>query len=77
MTGESHVHEAPHPLLVDVNTACALLGVKRTLLFSLMASGQLRSCKVGRLRKITWSDLAAFVEQLRAEASGRDTFPPA
>lgn len=77
MTGESHVHEAPHPLLVDVNTACSLLGVKRTMLFGLIASGQLSSCKIGRLRKIAWSDLAAFVEQLRAEASGRGALPPA
>lgn len=68
MTSDPHVYGVPHPLLVDVDTACALLGVKRTLLFHLMASGRLKSCKVGRLRKIAWSDLEAFVAQLRAEA---------
>ncbi len=65
---EPHAH-TPLPLLVDVNTACSLLGIKRTMLFGLIASGRLRSCKVGRLRKIAQADLEAFIEQLRADTS--------
>jgi excisionase family DNA binding protein len=58
----------PERLLGDVSEACALLGVRRTFLFGLLASGQLPSCKLGRLRKIARADLECFVERLRAEA---------
>lgn len=58
----------PQRLLCDVNEACALLGVRRTFLFGLLASRQLPSCKLGRLRKIARVDVEAYVEQLRAEA---------
>ena len=55
------------PLLYDVNEACSLLGVKRTFLFTLIASGQLKSVKIGRLRKVTRVDLEAYIEQRRQE----------
>jgi excisionase family DNA binding protein len=63
----------PTKLLLDVQEACGLLGVRRTFLFGLLASGQIRSVKVGRLRKIAHADLMAYVERLRAEQSGQAT----
>jgi excisionase family DNA binding protein len=60
-------------LLCSVDEACALLGVRRTFLFGLLAGGQIRSIKVGRLRKIARSDLESYVERLRsAQAGGAD-----
>jgi len=60
--------DLPQRMLVDVNEACGLLGVRRTFLFGLLARGEIRSVKVGRLRKIARTDLDAYVERLRAEA---------
>jgi excisionase family DNA binding protein len=63
----------PAKLLYGVQEACNLLGVRPTFLFGLLASGQIRSLKVGRLRKITYDDLAAYIERLRAEQSALGT----
>lgn len=59
-------------LLCSVDEAASLLGVKRTFVFDLLASGQLPSCKLGRLRKIARADLDAYVARLRgADAAAR------
>lgn len=46
------------PVLLDIPAAAARLGIGRSLLYSLIASGQLRSLKVGR-RRLVPSDAVA------------------
>lgn len=47
-------------ILVDVREAGRLIGVKRTLVFSLLRQGQLVRCKIGHRTLIT----RASIEQL-------------
>lgn len=47
-----------------------LTGIPRTALYRLLATGALKSFKVGRRRMIAAKDLNAFVDQRRAVAQG-------
>ncbi len=55
----------PEPLLVDARTAAAMLGVSRTLIYELMASGELPSVLIRRCRRISVAELHVYVGQLR------------
>lgn len=55
-------------LLTPVEAARAL-GVGRTKVYELMASGRLRSVRLDGCRRITRDDLAAFVARLTEEAA--------
>lgn len=55
-------------LLTPVQAARAL-GIGRTKVYELIASGRLRSVRLDGCRRITRDDLAAFVAQLMAEAA--------
>lgn len=48
-------------LLVRPEEAAELLSVGRNRVFALIASGELRSLKLGRSRRIAVADLEAFV----------------
>ena len=56
-------------LLVRPEDAATALGIGRTKVYELMRSGELRSVKIGGLRRIPAIALADFVAQL--EAQGR------
>lgn len=60
-----------HPRLVlTVEEAReALGGVSQATIFRLMQSGDLRSFKVGRLRRIAWADLEDYVQRQRQRAA--------
>jgi excisionase family DNA binding protein len=51
-------------LLLTVDEAAALLGIKRTLTYELIRTGALASVRVGRLRRIRYSDLDAYAAGL-------------
>lgn len=55
------------PLLLTPEQAATELGIGRTAVFGLLKSGELRSIKVGRCRRVPRADLAAFVDRLRQE----------
>ena len=59
---------SPRPLhaklLLTVDEAAALLGIKRTLTYELIRTGALASVRVGRLRRIRYSDLDAYAAGL-------------
>ena len=55
-------------LLTPVEAARAL-GIGRTKVYDLIASGRLRSVRLDGCRRITRDDLAEFVAQLTAEAA--------
>jgi excisionase family DNA binding protein len=49
--------------LVSMAEASRILGVHRSAIYPLIASGQLKSLKVGRSRKIVASSIRAMVDQ--------------
>ena len=57
-------------LLYTVVRAAELLSVSQRAVERLVASGELKSVRVGRLRRIAASDLHAFVEDKRQELVG-------
>ena len=54
-------------LLMTVEQAEEMTAICRSKLYVFMASGALRSIKVGRSRRIARVDLEAFVDRLRSE----------
>ena len=53
-------------MLLTVEEAAAVFGVGRSLMFELIGRGQVRTVRVGRLRRIRPEDLRAYVDQLGA-----------
>jgi excisionase family DNA binding protein len=60
------------PLLFSVEEAAQLLGIGRTFMFQLVATGEISSLKIGKRRKIPREALDQYIERLRSEqaASG-------
>jgi excisionase family DNA binding protein len=56
--------ERSHRLLLTVNEAAALLGIKRTKLYELPAVGALASVRIGSSRRVPVAALEAYVEGL-------------
>lgn len=50
-------------------TGPSVLGIGRTKWFELIASGELRSVKIGRRRLVSEAALAEFVTKLEADAA--------
>ncbi|MGQ0631581.1 MAG: excisionase family DNA-binding protein [Sporichthyaceae bacterium] len=53
-------------MLLTVEEAAAALGVGRSLMFELIAAGDVETVRVGRLRRVRPEDLRAYVMTLRA-----------
>ncbi|WP_125954903.1 helix-turn-helix domain-containing protein [Novosphingobium sp. MD-1] len=51
------------PILVDTKTACRLLGIKKTLLFQYLKSGDLERHKIGRKTLIPLKNIQRFAER--------------
>ncbi|MER7129426.1 helix-turn-helix domain-containing protein [Streptosporangium saharense] len=51
-------------LLVSASEASQMLGIGKTKIYELMASGELRSVKIGRSRRIPVEALTAFVSAI-------------
>ena len=51
-------------VLLTAEEAAARLGIGRTKVFGLMASGRLKSVSIGRSRRVPATALEAFVAQL-------------
>lgn len=56
-------------VLVSVDEAAALLSLGRTMVYTLVMSGDLPSIKVGRMRRIPVAALHAYVSRQLAMAS--------
>ncbi|MCB2047400.1 MAG: helix-turn-helix domain-containing protein [Novosphingobium sp.] len=54
------------PICVRVNDAARMIGVGRTKLYELIASGELESVKIGKATRITTASLYRLVERHRA-----------
>jgi excisionase family DNA binding protein len=60
-------------LVVSPEEGCEVIGVKRSTIFSLMKTGQIRSVKIGRLRRIPVVELEAF---LARQVAAQNEEPP-
>lgn len=58
------VHER---LLYSAEEAAELLGIGRTFMFALLASGDISSLKIGKRRKIPRDALDDYIQRLRSE----------
>lgn len=55
-------------LLLDVDEARELLGVGRSTLYELLATGSIESVKIGRARRVPVDAIQDYVARLRSEA---------
>jgi excisionase family DNA binding protein len=51
-------------LMLTVEEAAELLGIKRTLMYGLLSTGAVKSVQIGRLRRVRRVDLEEYVTQL-------------
>ena len=58
---------APGRLLYSVDEAAELLGIGRTFMFHLVATGEIDSFKIGKRRKIPRDALDSYIQRLRSE----------
>jgi excisionase family DNA binding protein len=66
------VLERPVRLLYTYAEAGACLMVSERQIQTMVAAGELPSVAIGRLRRIAYEDLAAFVDSLRANGDNQD-----
>ncbi len=70
----------PGQILYSAEEAASLLGIGRTFMFHLIATGEIDSLKIGRLRKIPRDAIDGYVDHLRARqggtANGSADLPP-
>ena len=57
------------PLLLRAEACAQALSLSRTVIYNLIASGELASVKVGRARRIPREALAEFIERRLAEGT--------
>jgi excisionase family DNA binding protein len=55
-------------LMLDILDVAAALGCSRSLAYHLVLAGEIRSVKIGRLRRVAHQDLLAYIELLRSVA---------
>jgi excisionase family DNA binding protein len=63
--GSSHGPPRPAPIAMTVASAMSALGIGKTKLYELLASGDLEAIRVGRRRLILQASIEALVERLR------------
>jgi excisionase family DNA binding protein len=65
----------PGRLLYSIEEAADLLGIGRTFMFHLVATGEIDSFKIGKRRKIPRDALDAYIERLRSEQAAATESP--
>ncbi len=55
-------HQPVEPICVRVNDAARMIGVGRTKLYQLIATGELETVKIGKATRVTTASLQKFVE---------------
>lgn len=65
-TVETDAPPGPSRLLLTLEEAAETLGIGRSTLYRLLASRDIRSVKIGWMRRIAVADLEAYVERLRS-----------
>lgn len=66
---QAHSENEPRPALLSAEQAGKALSCGRTYIYELMSRGELRSVKVGRLRRIPATEIDRYVAGLLAAQS--------
>jgi excisionase family DNA binding protein len=66
--GATLPRDRPPRLLLTVEEAAERIGICRAYMFKLIRQGDVRSVKVGRLRRVTPAALEDFVERLSGDS---------
>jgi excisionase family DNA binding protein len=66
--GDVQVGVREERILLPINDAAPLIGIGRTKLFELLASGEIESVTIGKRRLIPRQSLTDFVNRLRLQA---------
>ena len=61
---------APNRIVLTIEEAAERLGIGRTLMYSLVASGEVESVQIGRLRRVPTEALDDFLARLRRGCPG-------
>ncbi|HEY7094955.1 MAG TPA: helix-turn-helix domain-containing protein [Ktedonobacterales bacterium] len=56
-------------LLATPEETAAMLSLHRARVFSLMSAGVLKSCKIGRSRRVPLTEIQRFIDERMAEAA--------
>lgn len=67
MTDTASPLSGPSQLLYSVEEAAGMIGIGRTFMFRLLATGEIDSLKIGRRRKIPRDAIDGYIERLRAQ----------
>lgn len=59
-------------LLLTVSEAASCLGIGRSTLYELVASGEIESVTIGRSRRVPVASLAVYVDRLLASSGAAD-----
>lgn len=71
MSSPSPTESRPR-LMFSVEGAAELLSISRTRIFALIKAGEIRSSRIGRLRRIPADSLVEYVDQLtRVQPGGQ------
>lgn len=56
-------HQPVEPICVRVNDAARMIGIGRTKLYELIATGEVETVKIGKATRITTASLHAMVKR--------------
>lgn len=59
--------QTEHPLLLSVDRAAELAGIGRSILYTRLLSGEIRSLKIGRRRLVERGAILDYIARLTAE----------
>lgn len=64
-------HQPVEPICVRINDAARMIGVGRTKLYELIATGEVETVKIGKATRITTASLRELVRRRRDQIGGR------
>lgn len=61
-------HQYVEPICVRVNDAARMIGIGRTKLYELIATGEIETVKIGKATRVTTASLRGLVDRQRVDS---------
>ncbi|UVI39870.1 helix-turn-helix domain-containing protein [Qipengyuania spongiae] len=61
-------HQPIEPICVRINDAARMIGIGRTKLYELIATGEIETVKIGNATRVTMASLHGLVDRQRVES---------
>ena len=61
-------HQPIEPICVRINDAARMIGIGRTKLYELIATGEIETVKIGNATRVTTASLHGLVDRQRADS---------